>query len=158
MLLYVAGPYRGDVKTNIENARKVAIALWEMGHTAICPHLNTAHFENDCRCHDDDYIERDLIILQRCDAAVFIDGWHLSQGALIEHQFCLQNNIPAYLWQLDEHREDLHQLTASRRHEEPITRDEVLGLIRKHETAAALVSAIAFPIVLLSGIVIGWAI
>lgn len=38
---------------------------------------------------------------------------------------------------------------------EPVTRDEVREMIRKHETSAALVSAIAFPIVLLSGMIIG---
>jgi len=39
---------------------------------------------------------------------------------------------------------------------EPVTRDEVIAMIRKHEVAAALVSAIAFPVVLLSGLVVGW--
>lgn len=39
---------------------------------------------------------------------------------------------------------------------EPITRDEVIALISKHEKAATLVSAIAFPIVLLSGMLIGF--
>lgn len=39
---------------------------------------------------------------------------------------------------------------------EPVTRDEVIAMIRKHEIAAALVSAISFPIVLLSGLLLGW--
>lgn len=38
---------------------------------------------------------------------------------------------------------------------EPITRDEVAAMIRKHETAATMVSAIAFPILLLAGMLIG---
>lgn len=38
---------------------------------------------------------------------------------------------------------------------DPITRDEVIELIRRHEVAAGLVSAVGFPIVLLCGILIG---
>ena len=38
---------------------------------------------------------------------------------------------------------------------DPITRDEVIELIRRHEIAAGLVSAVGFPIVLLCGILVG---
>jgi len=39
---------------------------------------------------------------------------------------------------------------------EPVTKDEVIAMIRRHEVAAALVSAIAFPIVALCGLLVGW--
>lgn len=97
MLIYIAGPYRGNVKANIEAARRAAIAVWESGHTAICPHLNTANFEDDCRCSDDRYLQGDLDMLLRCDYAVFIPGWEGSAGARAEHEFCEAHKIPALL-------------------------------------------------------------
>lgn len=80
MLVYVSGPYSAaddaGIDANIEAAAKVAAQLWEMGHTALCPHLNTARFEKRCpNVKYEDYIEGDLDLLSRCDAIVAIDGW-----------------------------------------------------------------------------------
>ena len=96
MLIYIAGPYRGDVKTNIENARKAAIAVWQAGHVAICPHLNTASFEEDSGLTDEAYLAGDLVILQRCDACLFLPNWKKSQGAIAEREFCEAQGIPCY--------------------------------------------------------------
>src|SRR3990167_11533393 len=79
MLVYTAGKYRGDVDKNIDDAKKVAIDLWEMGYVVICPHLNTDHFENDCKVIDDVYLKGDLEIILRCDAMVMIPGWRDSR-------------------------------------------------------------------------------
>jgi len=98
MVIYIAGPYRGDVDTNIANARKVAIELWEAKHAPICPHLNTAHFNDDCNIEDDDYIRGDLKILAKCDAAVFLPNWKKSAGATAEHNFCDTQKIPIFYW------------------------------------------------------------
>jgi hypothetical protein len=98
MLVYVAGPYRGDVDRNIEQARQVAIALWEAGHTAICPHLNTAHFEQDCCVPDQTYLSGDLDILSRCDAIVMTPDWEGSVGASAERQYAQQLRIPVYVF------------------------------------------------------------
>ena len=97
MLIYIAGPYRGNVRENIAAARKAAIAVWEAGHTAICPHLNTANFEEDCKCENDRYLQGDLDILLRCDYAVFIPGWEESEGAKAEQKFCEAHKIPMLL-------------------------------------------------------------
>jgi hypothetical protein len=96
MLIYIAGPYRGNVKQNIENARKVAIAVWQAGHVAICPHLNTANFEEDSGLDDEAYLKGDLVILQRCDACLFLWNWQESQGAMAEREFCKAQNIPYF--------------------------------------------------------------
>jgi intein/homing endonuclease len=96
MLVYIAGKYRGDVDANIAAARKVAIELWEMGHVAICPHLNTAHFEQDCHVTDGVYLSGDLDILARCDAVVMVPGWQESVGARDEYDFAEYRGIPIY--------------------------------------------------------------
>jgi len=58
-LLYISGPYSaGDGRTTVGNiaiARAHAEVAWRRGWAAICPHLNTARFEETCPslCHDD---------------------------------------------------------------------------------------------------------
>ena len=101
MLFYVAGPYTNNGRTtvgdNIANARKAAISIWENGHYAICPHLNTAYFDVDCKLAEDKYLEGCIEILKRCDFAIFIPGWQYSKGSLIEKEFCENNDIPYHL-------------------------------------------------------------
>jgi hypothetical protein len=98
MIVYVAGPYRADtpegVTKNIENARIVGIDLWERGFTVIVPHLNTAHFEDDCACEDDEYLRGDLEILARCDAMVVLPGYENSSGTKNEIAFAQERGIP----------------------------------------------------------------
>ena len=85
-LIYVSGKYTDDTKEkisrNIAIARKYAIALWEMGYGVICPHLNTAHLEEDCKIGYEDYIRADLEMVRRSDALFMIpDNWIDSKGA-----------------------------------------------------------------------------
>jgi hypothetical protein len=100
MLVFVSGAYRSSeqygVDNNIEAARKVGIALWEAGHTAFVPHLNTAHFEVDCKVTDADYLTGDLNILSRCDAVVMVPGWETSKGSVAEREYATKNDIPVY--------------------------------------------------------------
>ena len=67
MLIYVAGPYRGNIEKNIATARKVAMKLWSMGHVVICPHANSAYMDEVGVSHER-FIEGDLKIIARCDA------------------------------------------------------------------------------------------
>jgi hypothetical protein len=92
-LIYISGKYSGDVAGNIAEARRYAIKLWEKGYAVICPHLNTAHFEEDCNCQYEDYIEADVRILANCDMIFMLPDWQSSKGACIEHEFASQNNI-----------------------------------------------------------------
>lgn len=96
MIVYISGPYRGDVDANIQAAREAAIKVWEAGHTAICPHLNTAHFEDDCSLDDDRYVERDMDILARCDGILMLPGWEASVGARTEHAYALDLSLPVW--------------------------------------------------------------
>jgi hypothetical protein len=96
MLIYIAGPYRGEIDRNIAQARKIAIELWEMGHVAICPHLNTAHFETDCQATEDAYLTGDFSILARCDAIVMTPAWQASVGARGEWAYAQSLKMPIY--------------------------------------------------------------
>lgn len=95
MLIYLSGPYRGNIAKNIEAARRVAVELWEQGYTVICPHLNTAFFERDCKITDD-YIRRDLEIVSRCDAVILLPGWQCSEGAREEKRAAEDLGIAVY--------------------------------------------------------------
>ncbi len=86
-LVYVSGPYRDSrgtfyVNKNIEAAKDIAAALWEIGYAVICPHANTHHM--DGVVGSDDFIAGDLVMVERCDAVVMIPGWDRSEGAKAE--------------------------------------------------------------------------
>jgi hypothetical protein len=96
MIVYTAGKYSGNIDENIANARKVAIDLWEMGHAVICPHLNSAHMELDCKATWEDYLKGDLEIISRVDAVVMLEGWKDSPGARMEREYALSHSILVY--------------------------------------------------------------
>jgi len=95
-LVYLSGPYTGDIKQNILNARAMAIKLWEFGFAVICPHLNTAHFEQDCGATYEDYLEGDLRMVEGCDAVLMLKGWQDSEGAKKERAHAQTKGKPVY--------------------------------------------------------------
>ena len=100
LVVYVAGAYRAKngrtVNENIQAAKEVAITIWESGHVALCPHLNTANFEDASALPDDVYLEGDLLLLTRCDALMLVPGWQESEGAVRERSFAIAYGIPVY--------------------------------------------------------------
>lgn len=96
MLLYISGPYRGNVDANIKRARDIAITAWEMGHAVICPHMNTEHFELYSTLNEQAYIDGDMNMIARCDALVMVPGWEKSSGANQERDYAMSLGIPVY--------------------------------------------------------------
>ena len=99
IVLYVYGPYSGDMSRNIDKARRTAIEAWEAGFTVICPHLNTSHFEEDCKIEYNDYIQGDLEIIRRCDgllASTSRDRMVTSAGAMQEEGLAKADGIPVF--------------------------------------------------------------
>ena len=82
-IIYVAGRYRARTWLgkvwNIWKARRVAQRLWKEGWVVICPHLNTAMFDEKYP-----YIAGDCEIVKRCDAIYMMKNWEKSEGAKIE--------------------------------------------------------------------------
>ena len=106
ILIYIAGPYSGDIKENIIKARNASIKIWNSGFTGVCPHMNTAHFEIDCKCDYQDYLEGDMEILKRCDGIFMLKDWMLSKGAREEHDLADARDMPIF-YEADRGYEDL---------------------------------------------------
>lgn len=104
-LIYVSGKYteksHADIARNISVARTFAMAIWEKGFTAICPHLNSLHFEDDTNLKDRDYLDGDLRILRDCDAIFMLPNWKKSMGAIEERDSALKQRKKV-LYTLDE--------------------------------------------------------
>jgi hypothetical protein len=100
MLVYLAGLYSaGNVDENIENARKIAAALWDEGLYVIRPHANTGKFEDLCtKTTYADFLSGDFDMIRRCDALVMIPGWENSPGAREEHNLAQGLLMPVYYW------------------------------------------------------------
>ena len=101
-VIYVSGALRGfgnDWKQhcNIERAWHVARALWRMGYTAICPHLNNLHMDGP-DITADDFIAGDFVLIERSDALIVVPGWENSSGTKQEIEFARDLNIPVYFW------------------------------------------------------------
>jgi hypothetical protein len=98
---YVAGPYRDPrgpyyIGRNIEVAREIAIALWNMGYAVVCPHTNTAFM--DGAAPDSVWLNGDLEILRRCDIIVMVPGWEKSTGAKGELLCAKDASLSVYYW------------------------------------------------------------
>lgn len=102
MRVYIAGPYTAatieERNANIDRAREVMADLMRMGHTPFCPHTMTAGMEET---HPEfshgDYMRLDIDWLRLCDAVVLLDGWDMSEGALIEYEKAQALSIPIVL-------------------------------------------------------------
>lgn len=96
MLLYVAGPYRGDVDRNIAQARSMAVELYKAGHNVITPHMNTAKMDEDTGLPDQFWLDATLELLARCDGIVMSPDWEKSEGAKSEHSYAQEHDIPIW--------------------------------------------------------------
>lgn len=96
MLIYVAGPYSGNVEKNIAQAREIAAKLWAKGHAVICPHMNSAHLDEGTGITWEQFMAGDLIMISVCDALVMTPNWQESRGAKIEHEYAVTLNIPIF--------------------------------------------------------------
>lgn len=97
---YIAGPYRApDFQArcrNILNARDIAAGLWRLGYAALCPHLNTAHF--DGIVPDQAFLDGALEMMRRCDRIVLAPNWQRSHGTREEIREALRLCLPIHEW------------------------------------------------------------
>jgi hypothetical protein len=104
---YVAGPFRdkpGVVRAysfwnqdqNVNRAAEIALKIWAMGASVICPHLNTRPFQG--ALHDEVWLEGDLEQIRRCDYVVMIPGWRESVGSQNEFKFALGLGKRVFIW------------------------------------------------------------
>ena len=95
-MVYVAGPYRGNIKKNIENAERKSIELIRQGFDVLTPHKNTAGYEKyeDGEITDQTWLIMDLAILARCDILYVLKNSDSSRGVQKEIAFAYIHNIP----------------------------------------------------------------
>lgn len=97
-LVYIAGPYRHKTKIGIEDnilrAREAAVAVWKTGAAALCPHLNSAHF--DGIVPDSHFLDAGLLMLRHCDAVLVIGSWEASAGTGAEIHEAYSSGIPVF--------------------------------------------------------------
>ncbi len=94
-VIFVSGAYRAnnipDLQENICKARTEAIKLWQQGWAVICPHSNTAYFDD--YCDEDVWLKGDIEILKRCDAIYMLKGWETSEGSKKEYNIAIEMGL-----------------------------------------------------------------
>ncbi len=88
-VIYLAGPYRAKDQRlkaqNIMKARNAAERLWKQGWVVLCPHLNTAFFDEDCpEVPNQVWLMGGMELLSRCDAVYMLKEFRNSEGAMNE--------------------------------------------------------------------------
>ena len=103
LVVYVAGPFRGDSywdqENNVRRAEELSLEVWRSGCAALCPHANTRFFQGAAPDHV--WLEGDLELLRRCDAIIMVSGWGNSIGASIEHDEAVSIGLPIF-YNIDE--------------------------------------------------------
>ena len=100
IVVYVSGKYSGktdeEAKLNIQKAKEAGQKLWELGYTAVVPHLNTFGFDNESKCRYNDYVNGDLELLKRCNCLLMLDNWSDSTKARIERLEAIRHAIRTF--------------------------------------------------------------
>lgn len=96
-VVYVAGPYRSKIPFkrlyNIWLARRYARKLWDSGIVALCPHSNSAFFDN---VGDEMILGGCIELMLRCDAMLVLPNSTKSHGTREEIKRAMLNSIPIY--------------------------------------------------------------
>lgn len=94
-VIYLAGPYSGDVGVHIARARAHAQYYWRRGLAVITPHLNTANFEIDAPdIAYETFLQGDFALIEKADAVVLLPNWRESPGAVRERALALSLGKP----------------------------------------------------------------
>lgn len=93
-LVYIAGPYRGNVEKNVAVAQAVGDRLAQAGVAFICPHSNGYPHEG-LNLQQDYWLESTLEICSRCDATLVVGNFKESEGTWgeIKKSFELEHEI-----------------------------------------------------------------
>jgi len=99
--IYISGPFSHPdpvhgIPRNILAASEAALRCCRAGWAVVCPHKNTADFQHVQDIPYDFWIQMDLELLARSDAALFLPGWVNSPGAGREWKYAQELKIPSF--------------------------------------------------------------
>lgn len=93
-IIYIASPYAGDVKKNIEFAKEACQYVITTGNAFFCPHLLYPQFLDDNNAEERKLaLDMGKQLLLKCDE-LWAFGGRISQGMFEEIEFARQNGIP----------------------------------------------------------------
>ncbi|PYG89355.1 hypothetical protein LY28_00572 [Ruminiclostridium sufflavum DSM 19573] len=93
-IIYIASPYAGDVKNNIEFAKQACKYVITTGNAFFCPHLLYPQVLDDNEPEERKLgLNMGKQLLLKCDE-LWAFGNRISQGMFEEIEFARQNNIP----------------------------------------------------------------
>ncbi len=101
-IVYTAGPITTDHANYRWQfhmvAREYAFQIWQHGHVALCPHMNTM-FMDDPSIESGVFYEGDLEMIRRCcDAMLMLPGWEDSKGSVRERTVALGEGIQVFYY------------------------------------------------------------
>ena len=92
--VYIASPYRGDVKTNTENAKRYSLFAVMQGKVPFCPHIYFTQFLDDnVKVERKIGLNLALHMLRRC-REVWVFGDTVSEGMRNEIRIAKKRHIP----------------------------------------------------------------
>ena len=99
-IIYTAGPITTDSQNQRwefhMTARRYAFMIWERGHAALCPHLNTM-FMDDPVINSGVFYNGDLEMIRRgVDAMLMLPGWRDSKGSVKEWELAKELKMPIF--------------------------------------------------------------
>ncbi len=99
-LVYVAGPFSGktraDVEANIRRAEQLGLGVARLGAVPWIPHANTQLPEFEHVQPYQFWIAATLEQLRRCDAIIMTEDWQISSGARGEHADAIARGQPVF--------------------------------------------------------------
>lgn len=97
-VVYIAGPFRAPtpwlVEQNVRRAEAATLEVWKLGAAALCPHMNTRHFQDSAP--DQVWIDGTLELLRRSDALLLLGTWEKSAGARGEAAEAVKRGMPVF--------------------------------------------------------------
>jgi hypothetical protein len=93
-VIYVTGPYRGEIKYNVLKAAAVGKLLRQCGKAVIVPHMESLFFPESLT--EDEWIEHGVDLLHCVDTIVLVPEWHDSTGTRNEIDYAKEYKKSVY--------------------------------------------------------------
>jgi len=93
-VIYVAGPYRGEIKYNVLKAAAVGKLLRQCGKAVIVPHMESLFFPESLT--EDEWVEHGIDLLHCVDTVVLVPEWYDSPGTRNEIDYAKEYKKSVY--------------------------------------------------------------